>query len=129
MSVENVELVRAAYAQTRGLAEPPSWVAPDVEIDLTAVYPDGPVLRGIEAMRRFAEEHWGGSQTHEPERFIDVDHERVLVFVRGTAVGKDSGAAVEARLAHEFTIRDGLLVRFKSYADRAEALRAAGLAE
>jgi hypothetical protein len=30
--------------------------------------------------------------------------------------------------AHEFTIRDGVLVRFKVYSDRDEALKAAGLA-
>jgi ketosteroid isomerase-like protein len=124
-----VELVRGAYAESGGLAEPPAWAAPDIEFDLTAVYPDGQVLRGVEAMRRFIEEHWGDSQSFEPERFFDVDDERVLVFVRGTAVGKDSGATVEVRLAHELTIRDGLVVRFKSYADRDEALRAVGLAQ
>jgi hypothetical protein len=31
---------------------------------------------------------WGGSVRLEPERFFDVDAERVLVFVRVTATGK-----------------------------------------
>jgi hypothetical protein len=53
------------------------------------------------------------------ERFIDVDEERVLVLVRVTATGQGSGTPVEARAAHEFMIRDGRLVRFKAYIDRA----------
>jgi uncharacterized protein len=59
----------------------------------------------------------------------DVDDERVLVLVRVHAEGKGSGVPVELRNAHEFTIRDGMLVRFKVYGDRAEALEAAGLSE
>jgi len=46
-----------------------------------------------------------------------------------TAFAERSGAAAEARAAHEFTIRDGLLVRFKAYRDRSEAVEAVGLAE
>jgi uncharacterized protein len=72
---------------------------------------------------------WGESLKLEPERYFDVDHERVLVFVRVTAEGEESGAPVEMRDAHEFTIRDGVFVRWKVYADRADALEAAGLSE
>lgn len=63
------------------------------------------------------------------ERFFDVDDGRVLVFVRVSATGRDSGAPVEILAAHEFTIRDGRVVRFKAYANRADALEAARLAE
>jgi hypothetical protein len=45
------------------------------------------------------------------------------------ATGKGSGVPVDLRNAHEFTIRDGMLVRFKVYRDRDEALEAAGLTE
>ena len=65
----------------------------------------------------------------EPERFFDVDDERVLVFMRVTAEGEGSGVPVEMRNAHEFTILDGVFVRWKGYADRTEALKAAGLRE
>ncbi|HEX2467123.1 MAG TPA: hypothetical protein VHJ54_02855, partial [Solirubrobacterales bacterium] len=64
-----------------------------------------------------------------PERFFDVDDERVLVFVRVSATGHQSGAPVEIRAAHEFTIRDELVVRFKAYANREQALASAGLSE
>lgn len=42
----------------------------------------------------------------EPERFFDVDDERVLVFVHVTAEGEGSGVPVEMRNAYELTIRD-----------------------
>jgi ketosteroid isomerase-like protein len=88
------------------------------------------VFRGTDAVRRFIDEGpWAGTIHFEPERFFDVDDERVLVFVRVSAIGQESGAAAEARAAHEFTIRDGLLVRFKAYRDRTEALEAVGLRE
>jgi hypothetical protein len=65
----------------------------------------------------------------EPERFVDVDDERVLVLVRVHATGTGSGVPVDLRNAHEFTIRDGVLVRFKVYGDRDEALADAGLSK
>jgi hypothetical protein len=52
------------------------------------------------------------------------------VFVRVSATGQESGVPVESPpIAHEFTIQDGLFVRFKVYADRDRALEAAGLSE
>jgi ketosteroid isomerase-like protein len=104
-------------------------MAPNVEFDFTAAYPDRPVMRGIEELRRFREEGPWAELSFEPERFVDVDDERVLVLVRVYATGTGSGVPVELRNAHEFTIRDGVLVRFKVYADRASALEAAGLSE
>jgi ketosteroid isomerase-like protein len=81
-------------------------------------------------MRRFRDRGpWGGSIHFEPERFFDVDDERVLVFVRATSTGQTSGVAVETDVAHEVTIRDGWIVRVKVYRDRARALEALGLAE
>ncbi|MGH2974304.1 MAG: nuclear transport factor 2 family protein [Solirubrobacterales bacterium] len=130
MSQENVEFVQQIYADPRGLIGTASErAAPEVEFDFTDVYPDRPVLKGIEEMRRFRDTGpWSGSPIHiEPERFIDVDDERVLAFVRVMATGRDSGIEVEVKPAHQFTIRDGLIVRFKAYRHRAQALEAVGL--
>src|SRR5437899_4137742 len=121
----NLDLVRSIFASERGDY---SWAHPDIEVDLTAVYPDQPILHGIADMRRFSDLAWGTSQRLQPERFFDIDDERVLVFVRGTATGQSSGAPVEVRTAHKLTIRDGRIVRIKVYLDRAEALAAVGLA-
>jgi ketosteroid isomerase-like protein len=132
MSQENVEIVREIYADPRGLIGSASErAAPEVEFDFTDVYPDRPILKGVEEMRRFRETGpWSGSPIHmEPDRFFDLDDERVLVFVRVSATGRDSELEVEMKTAHQLTIRDGLLVHFKAYRDRGEALEAAGLSE
>ena len=130
MSEENVEAVRESYQAPGALFA--TWagrMAPKIEFDFTAVYPDRPVMRGIEELRRFRAEGPWGELSFEPERFVDIDDERVLVLVRVRATGTGSGVPVELRNAHEFTIRDGVLVRFKVYGDRDEALEAVGLRE
>ena len=130
MSQRNLEFVRTVYEDPGGLSDlGPDKVAPDAEFDFSAAYPDTPVLRGVEELRRFRDSGpWSGAPIHfEPERFFDVDDERVLVFVRVSATGHMSGVPVAVQVAHEFTIRDGRLVRFKVYADRDQALEAAGL--
>ena len=132
MSQQNLEIVRGVYADPGGLTAAASGkVAPDAEFDFTAAYPDTRIVRGVEELRRFRDGGpWSGSPIHfEPERFFDVDDERVLVFVRVSATGHKSGAQVEIRAAHEFTIRDELVVRFKAYGDRDQALEAVGLRE
>jgi ketosteroid isomerase-like protein len=136
MSQENVELVRLVYADF-GLsprrveaAARAGLIAPDAAFDYSALYPDGPVFRGVEAWGDYADSlPWGRSLKLAPERFFDVDDERVLVFVHASAEGEGSGAPVEVRSATEFTIRDGAIVRVKLYKDRTEALEAAGLSE
>jgi hypothetical protein len=53
----------------------------------------------------------------------------VLVFVHVSVIGTGSGVPVEIDAAHEFTIRDGLVVYLKVHGDRDEAFAAAGLAK
>jgi ketosteroid isomerase-like protein len=132
MSQQNVEIVRDVYADPGGLTAGASGkVAPDAEFDFTDAYPDWPIVRGVEELRRFRDSGpWSGSPIHfDPERFFDVDDERVLVFVQVWATGHKSGAQVDIRAAHEFTIRDELVVRFKVYGNRDQALEAVGLGD
>ena len=136
MSQENVELVRRLYAdfglsptQVQAAARA-GLIAPDAEFDYSALYPDGPIIRGVEAWRGYAESlPWGGSLKLAPERYVDVDDERVLVFVHASAEGEGSGVPVERRSASELTVRDGAIVRVKLYLDPMAALEAVGLAE
>jgi len=62
------------------------------------------------------------------ERLMDAD-DKVLAFVRITGVGRASGAEFDIRIAHLWTLRDGLIVRGEGYGDRDRALEAAGLGE
>jgi ketosteroid isomerase-like protein len=134
MSEESLEIVRGIYCRTL-LLDPDLLAAlgehatSDTEFDFTDVYPDGRVVRGMEGVRQIAA-NWPWGELHfEPERFFDIDGERVLVFIRATATGVGSGVPVERRTAHECTFRDARLVRFKVYADRKRALDAAGLTD
>jgi hypothetical protein len=86
-------------------------------------------LKGIEALQRFREQGPWEELQYEPSRFLAVDDERTLVLVKVSAIGRGSGVPVEILNAHEWTIHDGLLVRFKVYRDQTEALEAAGLSE
>ena len=54
---------------------------------------------------------------------------RVVVFVHISGVGKESGAPVEMRVAHVWTMHDGKATRMQVYLDRGEALAAAGVPE
>jgi ketosteroid isomerase-like protein len=129
MSQENVEIVRRAFLDPGPLTDAPT-VAPDAEFDFTEIYPDQAVLRGVEEMRRFRDSGpWGDSIRFEPECYLDIDEERVLVLTRATATGRASGVSLESSVAHEITIRDGRMVRVKVYRDRAEALKAVGLSD
>jgi ketosteroid isomerase-like protein len=127
MSEESLEIVRRIYCRTlrldpdllSALAE---YAGSETEFDFTDAYPDGPVVRGVDGVRRIAA-NWPWEALHfEPERFVDADPDRVLVFVRATATGVGSGVPVERRTAHECTFSDGHLVRFKVYSDREKAL-------
>jgi len=132
MSQENVEIVHGIYGVPDGITEAASTrLAPDVRFDFTSIYPDRRILRGADEVREFRKTGpWHGAPIHfTPERFFDVDDERVLVFVHVSVVGTESGIPIEVDAAHEFTIRDGLVVYFKVYGDRNEALTASGLSE
>lgn len=127
MSEQNVAIVREAFAYPGPLTSA-RQLAPDAEFDFTNLYLDQPLMRGVEEMRAFRDAGpWGASIHFEPERYFDVDDERVLVFVRVSAAGERSGTPVETLIAHEFTLREGVIVRLKAYADRAQALSAVGL--
>jgi hypothetical protein len=49
--------------------------------------------------------------------------------VRAAATGRESGVPVEMPVAHEFMIRDELVVRFKVCGSREQALEGVGLRE
>jgi ketosteroid isomerase-like protein len=61
----------------------------------------------------------------EPLEYSAVGEDRVLVIAHARATGA-SGVTTDQRLAHLWTIRDGLIVRFEWYNDPAEAHAALG---
>jgi ketosteroid isomerase-like protein len=89
----------------------------------------GQTYRGHDGIRRFWDifrEPWEKISL-EPVEGDEIDDERVLTRTRFQGTGRMSGVVTETELYVIWTVRDGLLTGYKSYADRALALEAAGL--
>ncbi len=129
MSQDNVDLVRRGVQSVDAfwalLAEDVVW-----EIGPTPL-PDAPaVCVGRDAVIEASRHYWGTWDEYrlDAEELIDAGAS-VVVVVRERGRGKGSGIPFERRWAQVWTFRDGRIVRWENFADRAAALKAAGLAE
>jgi len=129
---QNLDLVRSIYMRWgHGDFGSAAWADPEIEFG----FADGPepgLWNGLEAMSRQYGDWLRGFEGFraEPEEYIEVDDDRVLVFVRNTGRGKASGAEFEQRtVANFFEIHDGLVTRLILYWDRDRALADAGVGE
>lgn len=129
---ERVEMVRRGYELfNRGDIEGSLAVLhPEIEWHTYIVPgPGGGTYHGHDGVR----ELWAdarrifGRFKNVPEELFEAG-DRVVAFVRVEGVGKESGAPVEARIAHLYSFRDGKVSCVESFGDREEALRAAGIA-
>jgi uncharacterized protein len=129
---DRLEIVRTGYAAfNRGDIEASLAVLhPEIEWHTYIVPgPGGGTYHGHDGVR----ELWSdarrifGDFKNVPERLFDTG-EHVVAFVRVEGVGRESGAPVEARIAHLYGFRDGKVSCVESFEDRDEALRAAGIA-
>jgi ketosteroid isomerase-like protein len=132
MSEENVELVRRLYESwERGDLNTPDFF--DAEVVHSRI---GSELPGINGEWRGHEEFGAAMASYldaladlhiEAERIIDLGDDRVLVLSRQTARGKTSALPFDREFGDLFTLRNGKILRYDSYWDRADALEAAGL--
>jgi ketosteroid isomerase-like protein len=131
MSQVNVELIRAMYEHWARGEFPVSFIDADVEHSrIGAQTPDMEgEFRGIGDFSRAMAEylHPFSDLRIEAEDIIDIDDDRVLVLSRHTARGKLSGVPIDHELGDLFTLRAGKVVRYDSYWNRAEAMKAVGL--
>jgi ketosteroid isomerase-like protein len=130
MSQENVEIVRRAFAfEVYGVgdrADAEGIFDPYVVMNPTE---EGPSY-GLDAIRDNFE-HWKGAWEDlevTVEELIDAG-DRVFLTAHHRGRGRGSGVQVDTRLYSVYTLRDGKVVRADEYAERAEALEAAGLRE
>jgi ketosteroid isomerase-like protein len=134
MSEENVEVVsRVIDAFNRH--EPDliaSYVAPEGEADWSrSLAPYRGVYRGPDEWRdwlRLRLDAWSDARWDALE-LTALDDDRVLLVVRLTALGRDSGVEVTASSTIIWTVRDGKIVRAELFQSKDEALEAAGLSE
>jgi ketosteroid isomerase-like protein len=95
-------------------------------------YPDTPQhLRGVPEVVTFMEQFRDGwaDLVQEPLEHIQASDGRVVVFVRQTGRGRESGVPIEIHFFELCTIRDGTLRLAEYFRHRADALEAAGLSE
>ena len=132
MSQENVEIVRRMFDAFTGGDAAAALAAfdPEIEWDTTRIVPDGDVYHGHEGVARFFR-RWLGTweeSAQELKELIDAGHQ-VIAAIRESGRGKGSGVEVEVERFDVYSLRDGKIVRYRWYRDRAEALEAAGLQE
>jgi len=131
MSQQNVEVVKRAYEawNRRDMAAVLGACGPDIEWWEREDVPDPTVHRGLNAVgARFAEldDMWTGLGL-KPREFIDAG-DFVVVPFRLTGRGRASGAAFEEDEAQVFRLRNGKIIELREYSEKAEALKAVGLA-
>jgi ketosteroid isomerase-like protein len=131
MSSPNLELVRSIYAAWgRGDFSSAEWAHPEIEF----AFADGPEPGRWTGLTEMAERYgdwlraWKDFRA-EPEEYIVVDSERILVLVHNSGRGRTSGLELEQRsVANFFEIRDGRVTRLVLFWDRDRALEDLGVA-
>jgi ketosteroid isomerase-like protein len=131
MSEETVEIVRSLFAAfaERDHASAACVLHPKVEIRPGIVGgPERAVYHGLRGNEQFwsdVDEAWADFRI-EAEEFRDLG-EQVLVLGRAFARAEGSGIALDEPVAWLAAVRDGQIVRFRSFSNQREALDAAGL--
>jgi ketosteroid isomerase-like protein len=134
MSQENVEAVRRVLETSIkpdfSDAELSELFQPDVHLDLTVREFNPATYDGLEGLRQFVRdlyEVWIEWDFKPPFELLSADNDRVLAIYSLSGRGRSSGVVVEMPVFNVFTVRQGRVVRMKSYRDRPSALEATGL--
>jgi ketosteroid isomerase-like protein len=134
---ENVEIARRSFAAfnrtvAEGVDDYYEFLDAEIEwIPITALL-DGRTYRGPDGVRRWVddiERDWAVYEIRWKEG-LDLGDGRVLAFGVWDCLGRRGG--VELSFDHAtwlIELRDGKLIRLQTFADRSEALEAAGLRE
>ena len=112
---------RAAFFSGR---DPACEVIPDRS------WPESGAIRGRQAVWEFyvSVAETFGMDSREAE-IIDAGGDKVVIHLESQARGRTSGVEVMFDWSNVVTFREGKIVRDQWFADRAEALEAAGLSE
>jgi ketosteroid isomerase-like protein len=133
LSVGNVESLRRSN-DAFNRRDKAAWLAtfdPAAEVFPARDWPEHAVIRGAEAIWAFYAEVTGAWEEGEFElgEIVEAGTDRIVANIRHEARGKTSGAAVAFDYWAVTTFRDGKQVCAEWFADRAEALDAAGLSK
>ena len=134
MSQANVELTRQAIGTLTDGRDIETFIAycdPSIELHSVFAAVGGAVYHGHDGLRSWDRDlaaPWEDELRIEPEAYFDLG-EVTLTFLVLHGRGKHSGAAVAMPYAAVFRWRGGLIVYFRAYAHREDALRDLGVSE
>ena len=124
-----MELARRGYAafDAHDPAGVLDFLDPDIEAHDFPEMPDTAVYRGLDGYLALVGNTLAEFDDFrlEAEEFIPLGDDHVLVLVHQVGRGKESGAEVEARIAHLWRIRDGRAVELHLFGTEEEARAAA----
>ena len=134
MSQQDLDLIRAVYAEFSGLAESGGDIAAYVRTYYDPDHVYEPIeeegsVRGHEALVEWNErwfEAWDEFHAHVDELIEAGDGVYVSCITAGGR-GAGSQMSVDQPFFHVFDLRDGKILRMREYTDRREAIAAAGL--
>ena len=123
--------MRSIYSEwERGDFSSAEWADPEIEFAF-AGGPEPGSWKGLDGMSEGYREWlraWEGFRA-EPEEYLVLDSERILVLVRNSGRGRTSGLELEERsVANLFHLRGGQVTRIVVYLDRGLAFSDLGLA-
>jgi ketosteroid isomerase-like protein len=116
---------------TRDVEKFIAFCDPQIELHSAVTVPGGGLYHGHPGVRRWhrdIKDAFGDDIRVEPEAYFDLG-EHTITFHVLHGRGRQSGADVETPAAHLCRWRDGLIVYFKGYVQREEALRDLGVSE
>ena len=132
MSQENVEIVRAAYEEFAegNLRDSLSLYDPLLLFIPITDFPSSDHYVRPEGLTAFMREYLQGwaNFTMTAEELIEADSS-VVVAVRQRAKGRESGVPSEILYFEVWTFRGRSVIRIEQFRERADALKAVGLAE
>jgi ketosteroid isomerase-like protein len=109
-------------------------VTEDFHPEIVRIEPEGFPTAGTYRGVREVQEHitkgrgtWAEGNC-DPERFL-MNGDKVVVYLHAWVRLKDSTEWVGGRFADGFVFRDGKIIQYLSFAERAQALEWAGIAE
>jgi len=131
MSQANVETLRSFYEGLNTTGEAPADpFHPELEIHMFEGSPISGPYRGLDGLRRWREDTFDVIEDGRlllDEVITGDDPDVMVVTNRFVGRMRHTGLTVDSPLTVVVRFRDGLIVRFAGYRERAEALAAAGL--
>ncbi len=107
-------------------------ISRDFDVDIVRIEPEGfptsGIYRGVEAVQAQAARGRGSwaEGTCDPEGYFERD-DHVVVFLHAWVRLHGATTWTGGRFADGFIFRDGRIVHYQSFAERADALRWAGI--